>query len=265
MLYASRFLVDCIHVQVIGRHCFQLSWPFLAWPHGAMGADNWIPFFEASTYHSLLQDRMLSLAGLLMEMNDDAFVSKKLHKADLVDLGCTVHWWKACPSDRFNSILMAPPSDRSGHAYLGGMPMCPQCFEIVIIALDTQLAALLAVLPNMLRTNIPMFLPREKLEPAQLELPQIECDLWEDNLEERETLVSKLHIKWNFGSAQRLVTSCNSFYGRNRSFKVLQCSRRLFIYTQLVVNILDFMDSIGSRRSSLLRSDFEVMWCMMVV
>ena len=65
-----------------------------------MDADNWIPFFEASTYHSLLQDRMLALAGLLMEMNDDAFVSKELHKAGLVNLGCTVHWWKACPSDR---------------------------------------------------------------------------------------------------------------------------------------------------------------------
>ena len=66
-------------------------------------------FFEAGTYHNLIQDRMLSLAGHLMELGPEAIMRKELHKAGLVPLADTMHWWKACPSDRNNSVLMADP------------------------------------------------------------------------------------------------------------------------------------------------------------
>ena len=145
LLYCSRFFVNCLHLQVIGRNRFLLSWPMFAWPHAALDESEWIAFFEAGTYHNIFQSRMLSLAGHLYGLTGSGRVRLELHKAGLVHLADTVHWWKACPSDRNNSVLMSDTSTRLGHAYLGGCPMCPMSFEIVIIVMDVKMDALLAV------------------------------------------------------------------------------------------------------------------------
>ena len=158
----------------------------------SLNETDWKTFFEAGTYHNIIQDRMLSLAGQLLKLSDDAMLRQELHKAGLVHLKDTVHWWKACPSDRNNSVLMADTSTRLGHSYLGGCPLCPQSFEIVVIALDAKLAALLAVLPDMLRQHVPFVAPEEELQPAKLEEPSVHCDLWEDDLDERQAVVSEL-------------------------------------------------------------------------
>ena len=56
----------------------------------------------------------------------------------------------------------------------------------------------LAVLPNMLRRSIATLRPLEKMNPAQLTLPKIECDLWGDNLEERQIFVEGIREQMDF-------------------------------------------------------------------
>ena len=45
-------------------------WPLFAWPHEALNEYDWTSFFEAGTYHNLIQDRILCLAGYLMDLSD---------------------------------------------------------------------------------------------------------------------------------------------------------------------------------------------------
>ena len=68
---------------------------------------------------------------------------------------------------------MADASTRLGHSYLGGCPLCPRSFELVVIALDARLAALLAMLPDMLHQHVPHLVPGEQLQPAELDEPAI--------------------------------------------------------------------------------------------
>ena len=79
-----------------------------------------------------------------------------------------------------------------GYAYLGGCPYCQQCFEIVLVVTDPNLAALLAVLPGMIRDHVPDLAPDENILPKEMKGPQIHCDLWDDQAEKREAFVAAL-------------------------------------------------------------------------
>ena len=136
---------------------------------------------------------MRCLAGHMLGLSQAAVLCKELHKVGLVNLQNTVHWWKACPSDRHNTVLVQkthPTPRRLAHAYLGGCPICPDSFEIVVIATDPRVAALLAVLPKMLVAHVPN--PAGHADVAELSEPKIHCDLWNDDLQEQELMIQQL-------------------------------------------------------------------------
>ena len=76
-------------------------------------------------------------------------MTRRLHKAGHKELAGTTLWWKACPSNREDSVLLG-----NGHnlalAYVGGCPFMPDSYEIVLICEDRTAAAVLAVLPSLL-------------------------------------------------------------------------------------------------------------------
>ena len=75
-------------------------------------------------------------------------MTRRLHKAGHKELAGTTLWWKACPSNREDSVLLG-----NGHnlalAYVGACPFMPDSYEIVLICEDRTAAAVLAVLPSL--------------------------------------------------------------------------------------------------------------------
>ena len=76
-------------------------------------------------------------------------MTRRLHKAGHKELAGTTLWWKACPSNREDSVLLG-----NGHnlalAYVGACPFMPDSYEIVLICEDRTAAAVLEVLPSLL-------------------------------------------------------------------------------------------------------------------
>ena len=166
-----------------GKQRWVLSWPFLAWPHSVGGHS--IPPAESIASHlftNVLQDNILRATALVLGLDSTSKIVRKLHKAGLSgDL-----WWKACDSNRQDSLLVAPDGRKIASCYVGGCPRVPRCFEVVVIAHDVSAAAVLALLPQFLAD---WGLPQKRT----FRQPQVRCGLWDDEPPKRDAAVTTVN------------------------------------------------------------------------
>ena len=130
---ASHFLVDCVNVHITGHSRFVLSWGFLCWPHYAHGWSGWPRWFEAAVESNKLQDLIIITTAKVLtapEIFGDAsnveglHMFRRLHKAGHQELAGTTLWWKACASNREDSVLLGNDHNLA-LAYVGGVvPSC---------------------------------------------------------------------------------------------------------------------------------------------
>ena len=133
-------------------------------------------------FTNVLQDNILRAAALVLAVDRTSKIVRKLHKAGFSgDL-----WWKACPSNRQDSLLVTPEGKTLASCYVGGCPRVPRCFEVVIIAHDVQVAAVLALLPQFLAD---WGLPRRRT----FRHPEVRCGLWDDEPPNKDAAVTTVN------------------------------------------------------------------------
>ena len=197
LLLASACLVDCIFLFIEGKQRWVLSWPFLAWPHNLYG--EWSPaaqYLSSALHKNVLQDLILRAAALVSDAPTGSRIARTLHKAGVSgDL-----WWKACPSDRQDSVLLSPEGQKVASCYVGGCPRVPESFEVVIIAWNLEIAAVLSLLPRFLADW-------GKREKRTFQSPVVRCGLWDEEPTKKDTAMmnalSKLSETEDFMAERR--------------------------------------------------------------
>ena len=104
-----------------------------------------------------------------------------MHKAGGTQFDNNTMWWKACRSDRKDSVARDSSESKEALAYLGQCPVCTECFEFVVIAFNSKMAAMLAILPKLLQCIYLEFSPEQTPRLDHLRVPQVICDLWEED------------------------------------------------------------------------------------